>query len=72
MHILKLLLIIFTVQKAMGGMGKDVRYIFQEQPSRGVLRKRCSEKMQQMYRRTTMSKCFATLLKSHFGRGVLL
>ena len=28
----------------------------QKQPSRGVLRKRCSENMQQIYRRTPMSK----------------
>ena len=36
-----------------------VLFIFhvQKQPSRGVLRKRCSENMQQMYRRTPMSKC---------------
>ena len=37
---------------------------FQEQPSKGVLRKRCSEKMQQIYR-TPMPNC--DLLKSHFG-----
>ena len=29
----------------------------QKQPSRGVLIKRCSEKMQQIYRRTPMPKC---------------
>ena len=29
----------------------------QKQPSRGVLRKSCSESMQQIYRRTLMSKC---------------
>ena len=29
----------------------------QKQPTRGVLRKRCSENMQQIYRRTTMPKC---------------
>ena len=29
----------------------------QKQPSRGVLRKRCSENMQQIYRKTTMLKC---------------
>ena len=28
-----------------------------EDPSRGVLRKRCSETMQQIYRRTSMPKC---------------
>ena len=30
---------------------------FQKQPSRGALRKRCSENMQQIYRRTPMRKC---------------
>ena len=50
----------------------------QKQPSRGVLRKRCSENMQQIYRRTPMPKCdfnkvaLATLLKSQFRMGVLL
>ena len=29
----------------------------QKQPSRGVLMKRCSENMQQIYRRTSMPKC---------------
>ena len=29
----------------------------QKQPSRGVLRKRCSEDMQRIYRRTPMPKC---------------
>ena len=29
----------------------------QKQPSGGVLRKRCSENMQQIYRRIPMSKC---------------
>ena len=29
----------------------------QKHPSRGVLRKRCSENMQQIYRRTHMPKC---------------
>ena len=29
----------------------------QKQPSRGVLRKMCSENMQQVYRRTPMPKC---------------
>ena len=38
----------------------------QKQPSRDVLRKRCSENMQQMY------SCFATLLKLHFSMDVLL
>ena len=29
----------------------------QKQPSRGVLRKSCSENMQEIYRRTPMPKC---------------
>ena len=36
---------------------------------------RCSENMQHLYRRTSMSKCDfnnATLLKSHFGMGAVL
>ena len=43
----------------------------QEQPSRGALIKRDSGNMQQIYRRTSMSKfdfnkvCFATFLKSY-------
>ena len=47
----------------------------QKQPPRGVLRKRCFENIQQIYRRTPMPKCDfnkVTLLKSHFGMGVLL
>ena len=49
-----------------------------KQSPRGVSMKRCSENMQQIYRRTPMQKCdsnkvaFATLLKSHFCMGVLL
>ena len=31
--------------------------LLQEQPPRGVLRKRCSKNMQQIYRRTPMLKC---------------
>ena len=31
--------------------------ITQKQPHRGVLKKRCSENMQQIYRRTPMPKC---------------
>ena len=38
----------------------------QKQPFRGVRRKRCSENMQQMYRKKP------SLLKSHFDMGVLL
>ena len=48
--------------------------------SRDILRKRCSENTQQIYRRKPMPKCVlnkvaswkATLLKSHFGMSVLL
>ena len=29
----------------------------QKQPPRGILKKRCSENMQQIYRRTPMPKC---------------
>ena len=29
----------------------------QKQPSRGILKKSCSENMQQIYRRTTMPQC---------------
>ena len=36
-----------------------------------ILGKRC-ENMQQIYRRTPLLKCKATLLKSYFGVGVLL
>ena len=48
-----------------------IRYMPKE-PSRGVPRKRRSENMQQIYRRTPMPKCKAILLKSHLGMGVLL
>ena len=41
-----------------------------KQPSRGGLRKRCSENMQQIYRRTPMLKC--EFNKLHFGMGVRL
>ena len=50
----------------------------EKQPPRGVPEKRCSENMQQIYKRTSMQKCdfykvpLFTLLKSHFGMGVLL
>ena len=53
-------------------------HLNQKQPSRGVLRKRCSKNMQQTYRRAPMLECDfnkvaeGTLLKSHFGMGVLL
>ena len=44
--------------------------IQKKQPSRSVLRKRCSENMQPIYRITSMSKC--EFNKLHFGMGVLL
>ena len=40
-------------------------YLIIHQPSQGVRKKRCSENMQQIYKRTP-------ILKSHFGMGVLL
>ena len=62
--------------------------LIQKQPYRSILRKRCSENMQQIYRRTPMPKCnfigscfatlltmifcFATLLNLHFGMRFLL
>ena len=55
-----------------------LRYYYQKQPLRGVLEKRCSKKMQQICRRKPIPKvqfqwsCKATLLKPHFGMGVLL
>ena len=42
----------------------------QKQPSIDVLRERCSENMQQIYRRTPMSKC--EFNKLHFSMGALL
>ena len=57
---------------------QGVERLFQNQPPRGVLRKRCSENMQEIYRRTSRSKCdsnkvaLATLLISHFGMVVLM
>ena len=37
--------------------GNLVTAVGQKQPSRAVLRRRCSENMQQIYRRTPMPKC---------------
>ena len=47
---------------------KQLQIIYQNHLPRGVLRKRCFENVQQIYRRTPK----ATLLKSHFGISVLL
>ena len=45
----------------------------QKQSSRGVLRKRCSKNMQQIYRRTAMQKCdLGMKVQSNFSMGVLL
>ena len=53
----------------LGWTGQKQSFIF-------VLWKRCSENVQQIYRRTPMPKCdlnkVETLLKSHFDMGVLL
>ena len=52
--------------------------IILKKPSRGVLRKRCSENTQQIYRRNTHAEvwfqqiCKSTLLKPHLGMDVLL
>ena len=62
-------------------LGGSSIFDHQKQPFRGVLMKRSSENMQQIYRRTPMSKCDfnkvllnfkGALLKLHFGMGVLL
>ena len=56
----------------------NIKNLKLKQLSRGVLRKRCSEHIQQTCNRTPMSKCDfnkvakATSLKSHFGMDVLL
>ena len=34
-----------------------IQFVFQKKPPRGVLKKRCSKYMQQIYRRTDMLKC---------------
>ena len=41
----------------------------QKQPSRGVLRKRCPENMQEIYRRTPMSKCDFSKVALQFRHG---
>ena len=38
-----------------------------EEPSRGVLRKRCSENVQQIYKRTLTPKCDFNKVASNFG-----
>ena len=53
---------------------QNYRMAQQKQPYRGVLKKRCSENMQQIYRRTLMLKCDfnKVAMKSRFGMGGLL
>ena len=54
---------------------EHLRWLLQKQPTKCTLRKNCSENMHQIYRRTLMPRCnfnIASLLKSHFGMGVLL
>ena len=46
--------------------------VVQKQPSRGVLRKRCSENMQHIYRIIPMPKCDFNKVALHFGMAVLL
>ena len=40
---------------------------FQKQPSGDVLSKRCSENMQQIYRRTPMPKCYFNKVAKQLG-----
>ena len=51
----------FRYEKVKNSLPKDELNgemgVFQKQPSRAVLRKKCSENMQQIYRRAPMSKC---------------
>ena len=46
-------------------------WLLQKQLSRGILKKRCSENMQQIYRRTLMLKYGFNKIALHFGMGVL-
>ena len=45
------------------------QYEIQKQPSRGVLTKRCSENMQQIYRRTLTPKCNFNKVSKQLWRG---
>ena len=59
---------------------KDSQFIkktkLQKQLRRGVLIKRCSENLQQIYRKTPISKCdfnkIGKKVKPHFAKGVFL
>ena len=48
-----------VVKSKLKGRSKlfETYYKYQKQPPRGVLKKRCSENMQQTYTRTPMPKC---------------
>ena len=50
-------LTIKTIIKIIIYMIPLMRDMVEKQPPRGVLRKRCSENMQQIYRRTLMPNC---------------
>ena len=59
-----------------GKINKKCFYSFastnsQKQPSRGNFKKKCSESMQQIYRRKSMPK-YDFNMKLHFGMGFLL
>ena len=51
-------------------LGNDIIFKLQKQPSRGALRRKCSENMQQIYRRTPMPKCdpvnLLHIFRTHF------
>ena len=50
--------LIFHLKEAPGtDLEKAVRWKGEKQPPKGVLKKRCSENMQQIYRRKTKPKC---------------
>ena len=55
---------------ALAGATSFMNLSVQKQPPRGIPWKKCSENMQQIYRKTPMAKC--DFDKSHFGMGVLL
>ena len=51
----------------------DKPLTIQKQPPRGVLKKKCSENMQQIYRRNPMPECdFNKVAEITHGTGVLL
>ena len=47
----------FTLDAAYTKYGFSAESYFQKQSSKGVLKKMCSENMQQIYRRTPTPKC---------------